>query len=925
MNKQAVLITAFLLMGINGNAKYHPDIHWREMSGIQLIVVFPAGADEEARFTLQEAKTTYNRLQRLWNIKIKKKIRILLTDSSDLPRNFATFFPFNQIVLSLAHPPPDSPYGNFRDWIPLALAHEMTLIFIFNAGPGYLHFLRGIFGNLSIFYPMARFPNWLLEGLAIYGESHIREGGRLNNSDYDILLREILRSQTTPNYLTLYGIPTRWPVEHARSLYGSKFLQYLARQYGPQTIPELVRHQASHPIILNVQRRFATIFGKRLKRLWKEFVASIDRPPPEEAKGFTTLTTDGMEKKYPVLVAPGKVIYMENNFREFPGVSIFDLDSGVGHKIFEKKAITGLHFSPTERAIYFSAPDYYKSYYEYSDLYRFDLKSNELSRLSAGRQLFYPVQDRRTQILYCVKRVRGKDHLAIYSPGRGKEQILSSGYPALAYPVVSPDGKLIAVSLKRKNKRWCVALFGNDGQFHRVISPENHKCYYPKWTSSQNILFIMETGGTYRLAGVDTPSDVTVIYNDRRLPPIKFFDISPNTNEVIVSFVDGNGYNLGRFNLSDFQTETNAPQPADPVAGNTHDSGPRRDSARRYNYWRDLMPKHMTVTFRNSGNEIQPGIYLSGTDLLQEHSFFFKGYHGLRSGDWNFGFNAVIDTLYPSILIDYHDYRDIYESEGKREYKHRITEFKLGCLLPLSLGRRSQSYLYANFHFQRTADSSLDSVQRSQKKYNGFKLAYLFNSSQKYRDSISRSDGIRLAVSYARDIQLLGSRYTVNTAAFEYKQFIPVFRPNVLALRLAARHSWGQGKREFHMGGDRSESGFMGLEITEQGLFGLMRGYPAGFFPGNGGYLVNLEFRMSIMKIERCFSISPSFEQIYLTFFSDIGNVWRHTPFIDPFVSIGIELNIDIFLGERLPFCAGVSYGNQAGSPTFYLRIGESF
>ncbi len=926
MKKKTALVTAFLLMAIYGSAKYHPEVRWQEITHDKFIVVFPEGYKAEAAVTLREAQATFLRLQAFWKFQVQKKIRILLTNSYDYPQSFATFFPFNQIVISLAHPTPDSEMGNFRDWVPMVLAHEMTLIFIFNAGPSYLQFMRNIFGNLSIFYPMARFPRWLMEGLAIYGESLLQEGGRLNNADFDILLREILRDGSIPSYLTLYGIPTRWPADQARALYGSKFIQYLSQKYGSTSIPQLVKNQAEHPIILNVQRRFAAIFGKRLKALWHEFAASRKHPPAFHTEEFTILTQDGMEKKYPLAVTPDRIIYYENNFQEYPGIFLLDLKSNTRIKLIDQKDATSLFFSPKDQHVYFSAIDSYKSFYEYSDIYRFSLKTGELFRLSSGQRLTYPVKADGMLKLYCVKRVEGKDYLTLFNPGSREERILSEGFPSIAYLSVSPNGRYIAASLKLEGRSWSIALFDNTGKLIKILTPRHIKCYYPRWASQHQIYFISELNGNYRLACTNPGNGELFAYDDDRLPPVKFFELGAAGGEVLVSYIGGNGYNLGRFDILKFQ-----PRKWVPSRENSH---PRLRvpevnedlPLRKYNVIRDLLPKHMTVTFRNSGNEIQPGVYLSGTDLLTEHSFFFKGYHGPSSGDWSFGFNYTLDTMYPTWILDYSDYIDIYQGEDQRSANHRTTELKLGCLFPLSLARRSQAYLYTNIHFQRTEDRYFDPIETVQKKYNGFKVAYLYNSSQKYRDSISHSDGIRLAISYARDIQLLGSKYTTNTAALEYKQFFPVIRPNVLALRFTASQSWGKGEQEFFMGGTRSQSGFMGLEITEQGLFGLMRGYSGGYFAGYGGYLLNMEFRMSLMKIERCFSISPSFERIYLTVFSDIGNVWRNNAAIDPKISIGLELNIDVFLGARLPFCAGIAYANRSGlAPTFYIRIGESF
>jgi outer membrane protein assembly factor BamA len=338
------------------------------------------------------------------------------------------------------------------------------------------------------------------------------------------------------------------------------------------------------------------------------------------------------------------------------------------------------------------------------------------------------------------------------------------------------------------------------------------------------------------------------------------------------------------------------------------------------------VPKYISPNYRNGGNEFQPGIFLSGQDLSFRHSFSLAAFYGFRGRTANIDFVYTFDGLYPTLSLGYSDLSDYNRSSTEGNFIHNEKKLRLVGLYPLFIKNRSQVYLYSDIHLETVTRTFLDSSQREpgKLKLNGFKLGIFYNSAKRYYDSISRSDGVHFSLSYSRELKTLGSDYDIHTAALEYKQYISLFRPNVLALRAAFTDSWGEAGRVFYMGGVGSYSGF---HTAGSSIFELMRGYPSGFFSGTGGYLVNLEYRLSLWKIEKGFLINSSFDRFYLGFFADIGNVWFNEKNVSPSYSLGLELNLGVYLGDlKLDFAGGAALGhNPYHSPIFYLRIGNSF
>jgi outer membrane protein assembly factor BamA len=126
------------------------------------------------------------------------------------------------------------------------------------------------------------------------------------------------------------------------------------------------------------------------------------------------------------------------------------------------------------------------------------------------------------------------------------------------------------------------------------------------------------------------------------------------------------------------------------------------------------------------------------------------------------------------------------------------------------------------------------------------------------------------------------------------------------------------------MGGSTS---YPGYGLAGDDLFELMRGYPAGFFRGSGGYLLNLEYRVALFKIEKAFFLSRGLERVYLNLFTDVGNLWVKEREINPAFSIGAELSLALLIGDfRFVLSGGIAVGrNPHHDPVVYFRIGNSF
>lgn len=921
MKFKPLIVLTVILCSFPLFSKYHPEIRWKEISEKKFIVIFPQGYETEAASILETAREVYGELQKLWKIPIEDPIRILITDVNDYANGSATFFPFNQITIHLFPPPPDTALGNAFDWIRLVVSHEMSHIFYLNAGSRFIRSLRDIIGSNPLLYPLNFTPFWMVEGIAVFGESYMNPNGRMKTPDYCLILKNMARTRSVPKWRDIYGEPTYWPGPEAKYLFGCKFIEFLIEEYGIETVPGLVHHFSRYLITLAASHRIRQYFKKSLPKLWSRFIEQIPTPETNFKETVTPLTRCGMSKKYPVALGTDRGVYVSEDYQDFPGVWEIDFKTAGKSKLFEKNNINNLSYSPEDQTIYFSAIDYFKSSYRYSDLYEYKLTGKHVNRLSVGKRLFSPVKVPGKETIICVKRKKNRSYLCLFDKKTKNETIISRGYRGLDFLSLSPDGQTIAASVKRKNHNWDIGLFHFNGKPKKIISLSPQKKYAPRWRTDREIGFICEYNHSYRLVLYNLDSDRARVLAKKNLPAIRHFTFIPGSETVLINHFDSNGYNLGMVDLSTLRFQTFPPQ--DPFSYPVGTPQPEPVKAKKYRFWRDLLPKFLNVNFRYAGNEIQPGFVLFGNDAVHRHSFSFQGFYGINTESINFSFNYTYEGFYPTLILNLSNLTDLNLKENDEKYTYTTKSAELVMLYPILFTEKYQSYLYANLHSEKIIERYNPAESIFRLNLNGMKLGLLFNSAKHYYDSISHADGLSLSLSYSRDFEFLGSDFDLNTLALEYKQYLSISRPNVLALRLGISNSWGSGKRLFYMGGANSKTDH---HIAGGNLFNLMRGYPSGYFSGTGGFILNLEFRIDLVKMERSIFISKRVERFYISLFSDIGNMWEQEITLDPAISLGAEFNMVLYLGKRVTVSGGVAIGRSPfHDPVFYVRVGEAF
>lgn len=900
-------------------AKYPPGLRWHEISRGGFTVVFPAARFMEAEAALAAAEGLRGKLADFWRAPFPGRTRIVLDDSTDLANGFATFFPFNLVGINLAEPPPDSELAASRGWLDLVLAHELTHLFTLDAATELGRSLRRVFGSLPILYSTAQMPPWALEGLAVYGESRFSSDGRLDHAPYRLMLDAARRDGLFPDWSRIDGLPAAWPGPTAKYLFGAGFMEFLAEKYGADRLRLYLDRVAARLVLISSSRDFKNTFGEPLGKLWDEYRDLAPRADGTAGPAPKPLTREGFSHQYPCPAGPGGLVFFSRDYRERGAIDILDLQSGRQRTLLKMDAVNGISFSEKENRIFFSATDQFHAFSEFSDLYAYNMKNGRRQRLSRGQRLSQPVKKENSDEIICVQRHDGGYRLAVFAMQKETVRPLSRPFAGVAHPSLSPNGSMIAAAVKPDGGPWGIALFSITGEMSAFITVSGADLSQPRWHGDRKLFFIQVGAETTRLASLALDGGGGGVCQDPRLSGLRQFSFSEDGGEIFFTYFSGRGQELSRldparlqFSPQELSVKSSIPE--------TQAAAPKIAS-RPYRFWRDLLPRWWSPALKQAGDEIQAGIMTDGQDALGIHSYSLEGYYGFSSRRANFLFSYVYDGLFPTLSFSYSDSSDFFRDD---HYSLRSQELKLASLWPLRVRRRSQLFGYADLHLERRSVIYESGGPKYPSNFNGVRLGLEFNSAREYYDSISPADGARLTLQYSIQPDGMGNDQGSRSAQVDLRQYISLFRPGVLAWRLALAQSWDD-PYGFTMGGLEGEAGGV---LGKNHPFDLLRGFQADYDRGKGGYLFNLEYRLPLFKIEKALVPAFSLDRVYLNAFFDMGRL-THKYYSQPLAySAGIETVLRLAFGgaAALDLSFGAAYGfGPEKHYWLYLRTGRSF
>ncbi|HSJ24617.1 MAG TPA: hypothetical protein VK929_08120 [Longimicrobiales bacterium] len=451
-------------------AQLPADANWHTVETTHFRVTFHDGLEAVARRAAASAERAHGALSALLADAPRGTIDIVVSDNIDLSNGYATPFPSNRIVI-YAKPPVDLLELQYvEDWIDLVIVHELAHVFHLDVAGPVGRGLRTVFGRVPFawpFFPAVATPRWSVEGLAVGIESTLTGAGRVHGSYNEMVVRTAVLEGRMEDIDRVGSMAAQWPGPARAYIYGSLFMDYLTRRYGPDATARIVRSTASAVIPPALwfggagRSALGVTFRTAYEEWQRELASRYDTLAATlQAHGLTrgeALTDHGGLAMYP-RYAPdgGSIAYAASDLRTQPRVRVIDAATG-GEQWARRVNDAGAPaWLPDGRVI--------TQDLEFRDRFRLraDLRvldADGSRRITRSARLQHPDASADGRRVIAVQSQGGTNRLVLVDPMTGGIRPLTDYDDDVHWtlPRFAPDGQRIAAG------RW------SDGGVHDVV------------------------------------------------------------------------------------------------------------------------------------------------------------------------------------------------------------------------------------------------------------------------------------------------------------------------------------------------------------------------------------------------------------------------------------------------------------------------
>ena len=413
--------------------------------------------------------------QNLYQYASRERIKIFLEDFSDFGHGGANTVPTNFVNLGVA------PFNYVYETVPAVdrmfwmANHELAHVVTMDQAAGRDLVFRRLLGGkvepiaenpLSIYYnyltnPRWNAPRWYHEGIAVFLETWMAGGlGRAQGAYDEMVFRSMVRDDA--DFYDVVGLESEgttvdFQVGVNSYLYGTRFMTYLAKQYGPEKLIEWTARKPGSKA--HFARQFRHVYGTALDVEWSRWIAwerewqtsnlaAIRNNPTTPFRSLADVALGSVSRSF--IDADSRRLYLAIRYPgQLAHLAVLDLDSGRLEKLTDLKGaaifyVTSLAYDPEARVLFYTTDNY-----GWRDLNAFDLTSGRRQRLLKDVRAGDFVFNRADRSLWGVRHYNGISTLIrIPHPYVDWNQIYSWPYGSDLYDIdLSPDGSLLTGAL----------------------------------------------------------------------------------------------------------------------------------------------------------------------------------------------------------------------------------------------------------------------------------------------------------------------------------------------------------------------------------------------------------------------------------------------------------------------------------------------
>ncbi|MAC25843.1 MAG: hypothetical protein CMN29_25890 [Sandaracinus sp.] len=930
-------------------------VDWHTVRTEHFEVHYPEPLGVVARRAAATAEEAHRRLSTILAHDVDRRVQVVLTDDSDSANGSATSLPYNQMALFASAPEDLSPLGDYDDWLSVLVTHEHTHVLHLDTIAGAPAIVNAILGK--VYAPNLIQPRWFIEGLATHEESRETAGGRLRSTMFEMYIRMDALEDRLLRLDQLSSSVDRWPRGNTWYLYGSRFVDWIAREHGREVLTAMSHEYGRRLVPYGVNRTAQRTTGHTFIELYGEWIAHLRahhgavRDAVIEAGRVEgeRITFHGEIARSPRWLDDETLVYYVADGENDVQLRLLAPDGSAPRELH--RVLGNSYPAPAEggAVVYFDALDAHREIYFYFDLFRHDRRSGETERLTHGLRARAPdVAPDGRRVAFTVNGAATR-HLMIadVEDVEATKRVLlrSRRFEQVYTPRWSPDGRWIAVSRWTEGGYRDIALVDPETGDVRPITHDRALDTGPAWSRDGRFLFFSsDRTGIANLYAHELASgrtwQVTNVVGGAYSP-----DVSPSGEELVYLGYTSHGFDLWRLPLDPARW-----RPATPYVDDRpppSDPGELTLESERYRPWRTLYPRAYMLDLQEDAFGRQLGLTVESNDVANHHIYSARLGVSLAEGYVNGDLAWVFQRLPAPITL--RGFRRVSPRGGLQvggEDRRWIEDaiggsVGIGYGFPRMLHAESISASYSLTWLRKAEPfgGELDPntpppVLPETGRVASLSLGWGYSDVRRHFYDMFPSEGRSLNLSLSLAHPSIGSQFEAVTFRWSWERYVeaPWAQHHVFALRYGGGLSGGDfGRRGlFSVGGFPSVNiidAFMD-ELTLGGV--ALRGYPPFVRSGLRFHLAQLEYRFPLGRLMRGVQTLPVYlNRAYALVFVDAGDAFRG-PF-DPretLVGAGGELFLDFTVGYIVGFTLRVGFGYgfmEGGGPQGYAHLGVPF
>lgn len=519
--------------------------------------------------------------KKLYGFESKEQVSVLFNDFADYGNAGAINIPFNLLIVGIE--PFDyafdlMPSNERMNWL---MNHELTHIVMCDQPNSTDRFWRSAFSGkvssnaaqpLSMFYsflssPRRYAPRWYHEGIAVFMETWMAGGqGRALGGYDEMVFRSMVKDSSY--FYNAVGIESEgttvdFQVGMIAYLYGTRFVNYLAHQYGPEKLLKWYVRTDSSSTYFSSQ--FYDVYGVSLRSEWdkwiefeknfqKENLKTIKQFPVTE---FKTLSSEplGAFSKYFYDKDFNKIIAAVNYPGQLSQIASIDLVNGKAEKICDMPSpamyfVASLAYDDSSKTLFYTT----NNSQNWRSINCINLKTKEDNLLMKDCRIGDIAFNKKDKSLWGFLHNNGYSYLVrIAPPYKDYKIIYMFPYGQDMFDLdISPDGEKFAgikVEISGRQKIVCGSIneavlgsakfeelheFENNGAANFVFSADSKYLYgtsyltgvsnvfkYSFDTKKMDILTNTESG-LFRPVPFGSDSVMAILYSGKGFTPVMF-------------------------------------------------------------------------------------------------------------------------------------------------------------------------------------------------------------------------------------------------------------------------------------------------------------------------------------------------------------------------------------------------------------------